>query len=262
MIRDCIFDLYGTLIDVGTDWGDPGLWQLLRDFCAACGADWEEKELKDAFRRFWREEEAALAERLGCPWPEIEARQVFRRLYLEAPQRHESSAAPNAETLDRWCEDAAILFRVRSRKRFRLYPGTVPTLRELRERGLRIWLLSNASAVFTRPELEVIGILPLFDGVYLSSDYGIRKPSPDFMRCLLQERKIRPEEALMVGNDFASDMELAARSGVRGAYLNTDGLSQEEMEARRDALLPARIDLIPSGEISELLFWPELGAQD
>ena len=50
MIRDCIFDLYGTLIDVRTDWGDPGLWQLLRDFCAACGADWEEKELKDAFR--------------------------------------------------------------------------------------------------------------------------------------------------------------------------------------------------------------------
>ena len=33
----------------------------------------------------------------------------------------------------------------------------------------------------------------------------------------------------MIGNDFASDMRVAASCGVEGIFLNSDGYSEEEL---------------------------------
>ncbi|MGX8698833.1 MAG: HAD family hydrolase, partial [bacterium] len=178
-----IFDLYGTLIDIWTDEASMNLWRPLAAFYASCGADYTPEALRDAYLRTVAEEEAKLRLRTGLTFPEITLEPVFLRLLDECPKKH-----PIALPLNRaaWVIDTATWFRVLSRKRLRAYPEAAPTLRELRRRGHRILLLSNAQRVFTLPELELTGLDGLLDGVYISSEAGMRKPEPAFLERLLK----------------------------------------------------------------------------
>ena len=47
--------------------------------------------------------------------------------------------------------------------------------------GCRIYLLSNAQADFTNPEIDLVGLRELSMPFYLSSDAGIRKPQLEFL---------------------------------------------------------------------------------
>ena len=251
-----IFDLYGTLIDIWTDESEALLWQRMAEIYAVYGADYTRGGLRESYLRLCREEEEALRRETGYAWPEIRLETVFLRLLREAPHRRRAElAAPEPEL---WCAATANTFRLLSRKRFGLYPHTLETLRALRQRGCRLYLLSNAQRVFTLPEMEVLGLPELFDALYFSSDRKMKKPQPEFMRALLYEQRIDPAAAVMVGNDFSSDMRIAAACGVPAVFLNTDGYAEEKLRAESAALEraygeSARPRLIRSGDIRELL---------
>ena len=74
-------------------------------------------------------------------------------------------------------------------------------------------------------ELEYMGLWDLFDGIRISSDAGIRKPDPRFMRMLLTEEGLDPGDCLMIGNETESDMAVAAACGVDGFLLEGEGHS-------------------------------------
>ena len=115
-----------------------------------------------------------------------------------------------------------LAFRRNSTEYLRLYEGAAELLRTLRARGCGVWLLSNAQAMFTRWELERLGLEGLFDGVYLSSDYGCKKPDPRFFKALLQERGIDPGQAVMIGNDGICDIEGARAAGLSTVYIRSN----------------------------------------
>ena len=48
----------------------------------------------------------------------------------------------------------------------------------------RIYLLSNAQTDFTRPEIEMLGLTKYFDGIFISSEQGCKKPSKIFFERL------------------------------------------------------------------------------
>ena len=119
-----------------------------------------------------------------------------------------------------WVESTAAVFRILSRREFCLWPGAAELLARLRERGCRLYLLSNAQACFTRRELAAAGLDGAFDAVYLSSDRRMRKPQPEFLRALLDEQGLDPGETVLVGNDPLTDMAVAATCGVKGVLVN------------------------------------------
>lgn len=256
MTKNILFDLYGTLIDIWTDETEPLFWQRMADWYAVYGADYTPGELWESYLRLCREEDAALRRQTNYPYPEIRLETAFWRLLRQAPRRHRAELAPTEE--DGWCAAAANVFRLLSRKRFGLFPHTLETLRALRDRGCRLYLLSNAQRCFTLPEMEVFGLPELFQALYLSSDHRMKKPQPEFLRALLTEQGVDPAEALLVGNDYSSDMRIAAACGVPAVFLNTDGYSPERLRRESDALAQlygeaARPRLIVSGDIRELL---------
>ena len=116
---------------------------------------------------------------------------------------------------------AAQLFRVCSTEYIRLYPQVLEALARLRQRGYRLWLLSNAQDVFTRYELRHLGLLDAFDGIYISSSFGCRKPDTRFFRALLTEQNLVPENCLMIGNDRETDIAGAKAAGLATLYLHT-----------------------------------------
>ena len=95
-------------------------------------------------------------------------------------------------------------------------------LQALRKKGYRLWLLSNAQEMFTRYELNFLGITPLFDGIYLSSVYGCRKPDGRFFQALLDSEKLNPTKCLMIGNDRETDIAGAKLAGIDTFYMHTE----------------------------------------
>jgi putative hydrolase of the HAD superfamily len=108
---------------------------------------------------------------------------------------------------------AAEEFRAASRRELTLFPGVKEALAGLRSR-FGVGLVSNAQLLFTRPELEQLGLRGLFAPLVISSEVGARKPSKHIFRRALEQAGCAPQEALHVGNDPLEDVEGAASAGL------------------------------------------------
>ena len=209
------FDLYGTLVDIRTDETKPSLWRGAAEFYSLCGAAYSPAELRERYLALCAEETSLLAAarpELGEDGVEIELRNVFRRLY------EEKGVSASGERVD----DTALLFRALSLVRSpRLMPGARKALDSLQRSGSKVFLLSNAQSCFTTPELRKLGLLDAFDAIFLSSDFGCRKPSPAFFTEALSLAGVSPADALMVGNDPYADLFGAAAVGMAGRYLHS-----------------------------------------
>lgn len=254
-VNNYIFDLYGTLLDIETDESSPTLWKRMAALYSVYGAEYTGPQLYKAYLDCITWEEAALKKHTGYQFPEIRLEKVFARLLLEAPSCHtcEGSAGNMEITALRalaasgddgkkqaleklyyseWIHVIANTFRVMSRKRLKPYKSTLKVLTKLKQTGHRVYLLSNAQHIFTMPEMEAFGLPEFFDRIYISSDAGMRKPQPEFMVNLLRREGIAKEDCIMVGNDYDSDIRIAASLGINSVYLNTFGYEEKECEKR------------------------------
>ena len=210
---DVIFDLYGTLVDIRTDEQAPGLWAEMARIYGENGAEYTPSALKDSyFSTVAQMEGASLRQDAHEAHPEIQLEYVFQKLY------HDRGVEADREL----AVATGQMFREASMEYIRLYPHARELLTRLRERGKRVWLLSNAQAIFTRLELRRVGIDRLFDGVYLSSDYGVKKPDRRFFELLLRERHIDTGRAVMVGNDGECDIKPARALGLAAVYIRSN----------------------------------------
>ena len=216
MYENYFFDLYGTLVDIRTDERKPSLWQGVAEFYSLCGAFYTPEEIHACYLALCAEETERLAEAypaLGTEGVEIELRNVIRRLF------EEKGINVSAERV----EDTAMLFRSLSFCREpRLMDGAKKTLDGLREHGAHLFLLSNAQNCFTIPELRRLGILDgVFDGIFLSSDFGSKKPAPAFFNAALAQAGLSGSAVLMVGNDPTADIHGADSVGMKSRYIHS-----------------------------------------
>ena len=261
--QNYIFDLYGTLVDIHTDENRPDFWNKMASLLSCYGADYAPEKMQQSYFDIVHEEEQNLAFESGMNFPEIRIERVFARLLKEAPAYHSCSekiVTLSIEEIEKseWVRMISNAFRVLSRQKLEVFPHTLETLETLRTEGCHIYLLSNAQRLFTDAEIEITGVREYLEKIYISSDAGMKKPQPEFMMKLLDEQKLDPNETVMVGNDFQSDIGVAAACGVSGIFLNTDRLSSIEMRARLTRVLTGKNDqyrpvIISSGDIAELL---------
>lgn len=230
MYDTCIFDLYGTLVDIRTDENKEELWEKLSLFYAFYGAFYTPEELARSYKRLTGEMTAgheALRRDSHEAFPEIRIEEVFRALF------EEKGIAPD-EPLVR---HAGQFFRILSMEFIRLYDGTEEMLSAVKESGRKIYLLSNAQRIFTEYEMNALGITKFFDGIFISSDEGCKKPDLKFFRKLIDTCGIDPERAVMVGNDGICDIEGAKRAGLGTVYVHSD-ISPAEDAPDADYVLP------------------------
>ncbi|MBR6953625.1 MAG: HAD family hydrolase [Clostridia bacterium] len=243
--RNCVFDLYGTLVDIHTDEEQPSLWSDFAVFLAGMGVAYAPDALRACYLRLCREESARCAARLqahGIPGPEeIDLLSVWRSLGDLAGLQITDT---QAREISRW-------FRCRTTIRLRLFPGAADTLETLHRLGCRVWLLTNAQESFTLPELASLGLLKAFDHILISSSFGVRKPSPAFFGQLLAGGE-DPSDFLMVGNDDGCDCRGAAQVGMDSLYIATEQSPPRCESLPRSCMEIADLREIPalSGRIS------------
>ena len=208
MYKNYIFDLYGTLADTHTNEGKYYLWNKLSAFYSSYGAIYTPAELKKTYFKYVQKEES----KQTVPHAEIQLDFVFEQLFLN------KGIAPNRQLI----ETVGNVMRILSRDYLKLYDGVMDFLASLKQKGKGVYLLSNAQRLFTESELKVLGIYDLFDGIYISSDKGIKKPSPEFMEMLLAEYNLDKSESIMIGNDCSSDIAVANACGMDSLFIHAN----------------------------------------
>ena len=114
--------------------------------------------------------------------------------------------------------------------------GSYELVRELKELGYSIYLLSNAS-LRQHDYWPRVPASRYFDGTLISADVKLIKPQPEFYRLLFETFSLRPEECFFI-DDSNYNIEAALNSGMRCAIFHGDF---GEVRARlREAGVPVR----------------------
>ena len=92
---------------------------------------------------------------------------------------------------------------------WKVYPDTVATLRALRDRGVRMGIVSN-HAYDLRPFFRAAGLDRYVDAYALSYEVGVAKPDPRIFIEACRRLGVAPANTLMVGDDAVSDGGAAA----------------------------------------------------
>ena len=223
MYTDLIFDLYGTLVDIHTE-ETREVWAKTALYFGYYGAQYTAEELQKAFEVKLHSRKAKAGQSYEC-FPDIPFHAIMAELFRD------KGIIENTDCLG---IQAAQLFRISSTEYIRLYPHVLESLAKLRKKGFRLWLLSNAQEVFTKYELRHLGLWDAFDGIYISSSFGYRKPDTRFFQALLEEQNLNAANCLMIGNDRETDIAGAKATGLATFYMHTDLTPPEQSPADPD----------------------------
>jgi HAD superfamily hydrolase (TIGR01509 family) len=108
------------------------------------------------------------------------------------------------------------------------FPGVRPLLERMKEEGLALLVATSAEPDEVKALLEVAGALDLVQGAADAGDADSSKPDPDIVHAALGRLKLRPEEAVLLG-DTPYDVEAARRAGVATIALRSGGFPDEEL---------------------------------
>ncbi len=97
--------------------------------------------------------------------------------------------------------------------RSRLYPHVREALSVLRQRHVRLAVLTNKEARYTTAVLQAHGLTPMFDAIICGDTYPVKKPDPIGVQACLRRFGVEPRHALMVG-DSAIDVATARHAGI------------------------------------------------
>jgi HAD superfamily hydrolase (TIGR01662 family) len=95
------------------------------------------------------------------------------------------------------------------------------TLKRLSRRDVKLGIISNVSShEVALGILDHVRLTKYFDEVITSASVGIRKPDPGIFRYALMQFKVRPEEAVMVGDSEMHDIGGGYIAGLKTVLLD------------------------------------------
>jgi HAD superfamily hydrolase (TIGR01509 family) len=124
--------------------------------------------------------------------------------------------------------------------------AVLPAIQALRERGLRIVVVSNANGTL-RAHLDRLGLTARFDVVLDSADEGVEKPDPRFFEIALEKSGAARDTTIHVGDLYYVDVVGARAAGLRGVLLDEANL-RPDADCPRVQSLDELVQKIEEGE--------------
>lgn len=227
-----LFDLDDTLVafDAVTD----SSWkQVCREFCLE-NSRLEPEQLfmaiKEYSKWYWSDEER---HRLGRN-DLVTARRyivstVFKKLAL--------SEAKAVMLADRYSQ-------VRVDNMY-LLEGAEELLIALMERGVQLALLTNGDSQQQRRKLKRFCLEKYFNSILIEGETGIGKPDARIYRMALAGLDVKPEQAVMVGDNLQWDVEAPQQCGIFSIWHDWCGLGlPRNSRVRPDAVIRKPLELM------------------
>lgn len=101
----------------------------------------------------------------------------------------------------------------------RLYDYAEPLFQELRDRDIKIGILTDLTAHIQYRKIARLGLTERVDYLVTSEEAGAEKPSEKMFALMLGKMGVRPEEALMIGDSMTKDIDGARRAGMKAFCL-------------------------------------------
>lgn len=162
-------------------------------------------------------------------------RDTFIRVLFSFWQHHDPAGLPpNANVRARMWQDAlsefgivdaelsnkaALHFEECRKKHYRILPEAADVLALLRQRGVRLGLVTNGLRTTHLEKLEILKMRTYFDDIFLSDEVGISKPDPAIFLHACDKLGTVPENAAMVGDRYDKDIIGALRAGLYAVWL-------------------------------------------
>jgi putative hydrolase of the HAD superfamily len=200
MIKAVLFDLDGTLLDRASSLSSFAADQHLR-FAHRLGA---------ADIETWRSRFLAL-DKNGHVHKSV----VYTAMLLEFG----GDTGAQAELLDD--------YRQRCSEHARGFPGMAQTLAALREKRLRLGIVSNGETAFQMKNINALGLEALVDAILISEAEGLRKPEAGLFHRASERLAAKPDQCLFVGDNPEADILGAHGAGMRTAWFNVGGFWPE-----------------------------------
>lgn len=228
-IRFVTLDCAGTLVRV--DW-QPG--RFATECLAALGARFDQADAESIYNRIlqsrWREYQELNLSR---------NEQIGDQFWRELTNDWLAKVGVEERYLEETLELAHRRLYGQPSHAFSLYEDTIPALESLKDRGIRLAVLSNWDYSLHRV-LRILDLTPFFDVVVASLEEGFEKPDKRIFEIALEHLGAMPGQTLHVGDDAMDDVGGASRAGLRSVFLDRGG----------DYEVPRRItDLRQLGEV-------------
>jgi len=123
------------------------------------------------------------------------------------------------------------------------FPGTKRTLIRLKEKGMKLAIVSDAPKIKAWLRLTAMRIDDFFDVVVAKEDTGRLKPSRLPFRAALKKLNLKPEECLMVGDMPDKDIRGARQLGIKTCYAEYGSTYNKKKKVKSDFTI---------GDISQL----------
>ena len=121
-----------------------------------------------------------------------------------------------------------------------LYEETFQVLDALKN-DYKLVLITNGSPSLQQTKLTITPeLVPYFDEIIISGDFGVGKPDATIFEHVLKLCDLKPEEALMVGDNRMTDILGANRAGIPSVWINRENEAPIE-------------DVVPTYEITNLM---------
>jgi putative hydrolase of the HAD superfamily len=108
---------------------------------------------------------------------------------------------------------------------WRLFPGTIETLEALKERGIRLAIISNWT-MNLEELLQALDLAHYFDAIIVSTVVHLYKPQPEIFHLTAKLLKVELSRCLHVGDSFKTDVQGALAAGFNAALFDPHSTSQ------------------------------------
>jgi putative hydrolase of the HAD superfamily len=126
-------------------------------------------------------------------------------------------------------------------------PENLDTLEQLKQRGLKLGLVSNAHFLpaLLLEDFDRLGIARFMDAIVTSSQVGVRKPHPEIFRRVLDELGVEPQEAVFVGDKLREDVYGPQELGMRAVLTRQFRSEDVDPDKAPDLVIDSLAGLLP-----------------
>ncbi len=224
MIRAILFDCWGTILHAPRLMTREAAIEAFHRTLQELGYETDFKLFRETYLR-----EAERQHR--------EADRDYRELDYVERLRRILEAIGLGEDAERLAEEIWRRYLDEWPRQSRLDPEAPELLRRLRA-GYKLALVTNFPDLPTAHRVfDTLNLWEYFDAIVVSAEVGYRKPSPLIFQKALEQLKVKPQEAVMVGDTLEADIEGAKKLGIKTILIDPERARRGENPGGADAII-------------------------
>lgn len=111
-----------------------------------------------------------------------------------------------------------------------LLPGVREALIKLRQKGVRMAVITNGKAKTQREKLDRFDIKKFFEEIFIDTEIGISKPDVGIYQFAMNKMNVKPDECVMVGDNLNWDIYGAQQAGIYAVWISGQEADSKDKE--------------------------------